>query len=96
MTEQQFVYWLQGFSELNINPPTALQWQSIREHLATVFKKVTPDVAPAPPPVIDLSKNKKLADFVKRAEEQHVKWPHSPPPGIWQPYYLGKPGELIC
>ena len=44
MTEQQFAYWLQGFAELNAGPPTAEQWQSIREHLATVFNKVTPKV----------------------------------------------------
>jgi hypothetical protein len=42
MTADQFAYWLQGFSELNASPPTAEQWQSIRDHLATVFNKVTP------------------------------------------------------
>jgi len=42
MTAELFAYWLQGFAELNQNPPTAAQWQSIREHLATVFTKVTP------------------------------------------------------
>ena len=45
MTEQQFAYWLQGFAELNAAPPSAEQWQSIRDHLATVFKKVTPPLA---------------------------------------------------
>ena len=44
MTEQQFCYWLQGFIELNQQPPTAEQWKSIQEHLATVFNKVTPPV----------------------------------------------------
>lgn len=44
MTPEQFAYWLQGFAELNQQPPTAEQWQSIRDHLATVFKKVTPPV----------------------------------------------------
>lgn len=43
MTPEQFAYWLQGFAELNNGtPPSAEQWKSIREHLATVFKKVTP------------------------------------------------------
>lgn len=42
MEPLQFAYWLQGFSELNDEPPTPEQWQSIKEHLATVFKKVTP------------------------------------------------------
>lgn len=44
MTEREFVYWLQGFAELNQEPPTAEQWQSIREHLALVFNKQTPAV----------------------------------------------------
>lgn len=42
MDAQQFAYWLQGFAELNEAPPTPEQWKSIREHLATVFVKVTP------------------------------------------------------
>ena len=45
MTPEQFAYWLQGYAELNEQPPTAEQWQSIREHLATVFHKVTPPAA---------------------------------------------------
>jgi len=44
MTAEQFAYWLQGFAELNEGPPSAEQWQSVREHLATVFVKVTPPV----------------------------------------------------
>lgn len=42
MTPEQFVYWFQGFSELHPRPPTAAQWQSIREHVASVFEKETP------------------------------------------------------
>lgn len=55
MTAEQFAYWFQGFVELNGSPPTEAQWQSIREHLQTVFQKVTPpvqrplEVAPAMP-----------------------------------------------
>ena len=45
MSPEQFCYWLQGFVELSANAPTEEQWQSVREHLQTVFKKVTP---PAP------------------------------------------------
>lgn len=44
MTAEQFAYWMQGFAELNSEPPTAEQWQSMKEHLATVFVKVTPAV----------------------------------------------------
>jgi hypothetical protein len=42
MTPEQFCYWLQGFGELGTEPPTPEQWQSIKEHLATAFRKVTP------------------------------------------------------
>jgi hypothetical protein len=44
MDPLQFAYWLQGFSELTNEPPTPEQWKSIKEHLATVFNKVTPPV----------------------------------------------------
>lgn len=44
MTPEQFAYWLQGFVELNDHMPNEAQWQSIKEHLSTVFKKVTPPV----------------------------------------------------
>lgn len=43
MTPEQFVYWLNGFAELNANPPTEAQWRVIRDHLAPVFVKVTPE-----------------------------------------------------
>lgn len=46
MTPEQFTYWLQGFSELtdNLDRPSAAQWQAIKDHLQTVFLKVTPPV----------------------------------------------------
>lgn len=46
MTPQDFCYWLHGFAELNGSQPTPEQWQSIREHLALVFNKVTPKIRP--------------------------------------------------
>jgi len=46
MTPQDFAYWLQGFFELsdteNLSPS---QISAIREHLALVFDKKTPDNA---------------------------------------------------
>jgi hypothetical protein len=56
MTTEQFAYWLQGFAELNAEPPSAEQWKSIRDHLQLVFKKETPYVAP------------RLGDFVRTME----------------------------
>lgn len=76
MEAQQFCYWLQGFAELSGDAmPTQEQWDSIREHLAAVFHKVTPPVkAPAKTNLPDLS------DFFKQAEKQQDKshWPASP------------------
>ena len=44
MTPEQFTYWLQGFIEIN-DPKTIeeKETQIIKDHLATVFKKVTPN-----------------------------------------------------
>lgn len=42
MTPEQFAYWLQGFVELHGELPNEEQWESIKEHLQTVFRKVTP------------------------------------------------------
>jgi len=43
MTAEQFTYWLQGFIEIN-DPKTIgeKETQIIKDHLATVFNKVTP------------------------------------------------------
>jgi hypothetical protein len=43
MTADQFADWLQGFAELNAEPPSAEQWQSIRDHLNVVSTKATPN-----------------------------------------------------
>lgn len=51
MTPEQFAYWFQGFVELNGEMPTPEQWASIKAHLQTVFKKVTPEIRQLPPVV---------------------------------------------
>lgn len=47
MTAEQFTYWLQGFIEIN-DPKTIeeKETQIIKDHLATVFNKVTPNYKP--------------------------------------------------
>lgn len=51
MTPEQFAYWLQGFAEMNPDrTPTNEQWQSIKDHLKTVFVKITPTYKPVPIP----------------------------------------------
>ncbi len=44
MTPEQFAYWLQGFVELHGELPSEEQWKLIKEHLQTVFNKVTPSL----------------------------------------------------
>ena len=47
MTQEQFIYWLQGFVELSQGEmPTPDQWMMICDHLKTVFIKVTPSYNP--------------------------------------------------
>lgn len=50
MTPEQFTYWLQGFMEIS-NPTTLdeTQIQIIKDHLALVFDKQTPDRISIPP-----------------------------------------------
>lgn len=52
MSPEQFAYWLNGFAEFSTEPPTAEQWQSIKEHLALVFNKVTPPAPGNTPPAV--------------------------------------------
>ena len=58
MTAEQFAYWMQGFAELNDAPPTKAQWKAIREHLATVFTKITPAYLPDTPNIIPVGMRK--------------------------------------
>jgi len=78
MTPEQFCYWLQGRAELDPNPPSFEQWQSIREHLQTVFTKVTPlvqrkegpdhQISPMTPSVWPFQPNTAAAPNPLRAE----------------------------
>ena len=43
MTTEQFTYWLQWFAEVNTKAPTEEQWTIIKDHLALVFDKQTPN-----------------------------------------------------
>lgn len=51
MTPEQFCYWLQGIAEAGNTTvqPTPQQWTIIKDHLQTVFKKVTPTYSPNQP-----------------------------------------------
>jgi len=43
MTSEQFVYWLHGFMEFQNQKLSENQVQIIKDHLALVFDKETPD-----------------------------------------------------
>jgi hypothetical protein len=52
MTPEQFTYWLQGFVEIRDKEAVGLtekQWDIIKDHLQTVFHKVTPTYPPLAP-----------------------------------------------
>lgn len=53
MTPEQFCYWLQGFAEINGTAPSPEQWRQIKDHLATVFRKVTPKYDPIINPITE-------------------------------------------
>lgn len=44
MTPEQFVYWLQGYVEINGDMPTGEQWENIKNRLQTVSHQVTPSM----------------------------------------------------
>ena len=67
MTPEQFCYWLNGYTELSNSPPNLVQWESIKQHLATVFTKVTPPVFTMPDRTVDVPKTDqchKLSEFL--------------------------------
>ncbi len=43
MTPEQFCYWLQCLAEIQEQGPDEKQWQIVKDHLATVFVKQTPN-----------------------------------------------------
>lgn len=86
MTQEQFIYWFQGFCELGGGQvPSQQQWDSIRAHLNTVFNKVTPPVAP---PVVLSGANRLLNERISRAAEKAVKEKQQLTP-------LGEPKDII-
>jgi hypothetical protein len=94
MTPEQFCYWLQGFAELSPESPTPEQWKAIREHIATVFTKVTPPVAQQ-----QTRSKKDIEDSIRRIVDRDSKPADAWPPRTYEsPFTLG-PGVLpspIC
>lgn len=76
MTFEQFCYWLQGFAELE-GEITPERWQMIKEHLATCFNKVTPELQKkSVEPLVQKPENDQFNELIERLrkiEEQRVK-----------------------
>ena len=96
MTPEQFCYWLQGFAEMNQESAsiTDQQWLIIKDHLQTVFTKVTPDRKVEPPSVDQADK------IIKRIREMQEKDPVTipynpqvPRPWVDHPY---QPMPIWC
>lgn len=98
MTPEQFAYWMQGFAELSPCPPSPEQWQSIRDHLELVFKKVTPkakEAAAKPADHISFEEMLKKAqeDAARRTQQDINRYPYAPN-GIGPQW--AKPMEIYC
>lgn len=74
MTPEQFVYWLQGFAEIYQAEPDAAEWQTIKDHLALVFKKETPKR--------EKSELEKYLD-ANPPKDSGLKTPWSTPPAVY-------------
>ena len=90
MTPEQFCYWLQGFAEMNpCDKLTQTQWTIVRDHLALVFNKVTPDRKEEPVITknednLDSLMKKQWEDYIdSMAKRRFESWPSSIP--TWTP-----------
>lgn len=53
MTSEQFIYWLQGFVEISQNKTISEnEWVIIKDRLALVFDKKSPDQMPSNSPIM--------------------------------------------
>ena len=86
MTPEQFVYWLQGFAEVNQKAPNDAQWTIIKDHLQLVFKKETPNRITSPGPSIS---SPAYPNYPSPPT-----WPTSP--FTISPTYPGTRPEVIC
>jgi hypothetical protein len=96
MNERDFAYWLNGFVEMNGGAmPTAAQWKAIQDHLALVFKKVTP-------PVVEVKSGESDLQRIMREFHERPRQVDQASPFQWpqQPYQWGPlgypPGTIIC
>lgn len=100
MNYEQFAMWLQGFFEISsAKTLNEKQTQIIKDHLALLFQKVTPDREKT------TSFNKDTWEELKKAAEKAEqdrkgsKWPNTAP-FPYKPYYLDSPkinpDKIVC
>jgi len=81
MTTEQFTYWLQGFME--VADPARLgerETQIIKDHLALVFDKQTPDRVPEPIPSMPFQSSPDWTYRPPTKDKPYVPYnPHNPP-----------------
>lgn len=75
MTSEQFAYWLQGFVELQGSVPTEEQWQGIKDHLQTVFVKVTPQIVVREDPTLKPGEFYIAESDLKTLRSSEIKFP---------------------
>lgn len=95
LSPESFCYWLQGFVELNPNAMLTLtQWQIVKDHLALVFKKETPDrtVAPRQDQVgVPSERGQPFPSYPGYPADRLLDTRFGQPPGTQFP-----PGTIIC
>jgi len=74
MNSQDFAFWLQGYIELSPEGiPSPEQWTMIKEHLALVFDKQTPELmVPAKRPTTDDNEPPKTTEEITKAIRDFV------------------------
>lgn len=104
MNYEQFAMWLHGFFEISdVKTLNEKQTQIIKDHLALLFKKVTPDRTES------TSHNKDMWEELKKAAEKAnqdrrkrpSKWPDTTPEPYKPTYCLGSipkidPDKIVC
>lgn len=99
MKPESFVYWLQGFVELNPQAMLTLtQWQIVKDHLALVMQKETPDRQadhrriPLPVPT---ERAKPFPDYPGYPADRLLDVPFKQPSWM-NPSIQWPPGTIIC
>jgi len=98
MNYEQFAIWLHGFLEIsNAETINEQQTQIIKDHLALLFEKKTPDRSKKKEDN-SLEHLKKLAEEIEKRRPKDIEYPKYPPypPYAPMPIYPELPPKIIC